>query len=170
MLLIDARRDARVAAGRVARLAEQDRSRWNRALMEEGRYLLRLCLVRNRPGPYQLQAAINAVHCDARTDAGTDRRQIVQLYDQLMMIAPGAVVALNRAVAVAEVEGVAQALELVDAIDLPRYHVYHVVRADLLRRLGRWGDAAAAYQQAIALCGNQGERDFLRQQQQSLGR
>jgi RNA polymerase sigma-70 factor (ECF subfamily) len=169
MLLIDARRDARIVSGRFVKLAEQDRSRWNQARLEEGRYLLRLCLARDRPGPYQLQAAINAVHCDAQTHADTDRGQIVQLYDQLMVIAPSPVVALNRAVAVAEAEGAAQALALVDAINLPPYHVYHAVKADLLRRLGHSAAASVAYQQAIALCGNESERDFLRQQQQSLG-
>lgn len=161
MLLIDARRNARIAGGTLTRLAQQDRNLWDRVRLEEGRYLLRICLARNRPGPYQLQAAINAVHSEARTAAETDWRQIVVLYNHLIAIAPSAVVGLNRAVAVAELEGADSALRLVDAIKLPSYHLYHAVRAELLRRLGRTADAATEYQQAIALCGNQCERNFL---------
>ena len=168
MLLIDARRDARVVDGDLVLLSEQDRTLWDESKMDEGRALMRICLERNRPGTYQLQAAINAVHSDALSAAGTDWRQILRLYDQLMSIAPSAVVALNRAVAVAEVHGVVQALELVDAIDLPKYHLYHAVRADLLRRIGRTADAASAYRLALDNCENRRERDFLMRQCQSL--
>ncbi len=170
MLLIDARRDARVVGGDLVLLSEQDRTRWDEPKMDEGRALMRICLNRNRPGTYQLQAAINAVHCDAPSAARTDWRQILELYDQLMSIAPSAVVALNRAVAVAEVNGVAHALHLVDEIDLPKYHLYHAVRADLLRRIGRTADAASAYRLALDNCDNKMERDFLMRQRQSLAR
>jgi RNA polymerase sigma-70 factor (ECF subfamily) len=168
MLLIDARRDARVVDGDLVLLSEQDRTLWDESKMDEGRALMRICLERNRPGTYQLQAAINAVHSDALSAAGTDWRQILRLYDQLMSTAPSAVVALNRAVAVAEVHGVRQALELVDAIDLPKYHLYHAVRADLLRRIGRTADAASAYRLALDNCENRRERDFLMRQCRSL--
>jgi RNA polymerase sigma-70 factor (ECF subfamily) len=131
---------------------------------------LRICIARNHPGTYQLQAAINAVHSDAPAAARTDWQQILELYDQLMSIAPSPVVALNRAVAVAEVHGAVQALELVDAIDLPKYHLYHAVRADLLRRIGRTADAASAYRLALDNCGNNKERDFLMRRCQSLAR
>jgi RNA polymerase sigma-70 factor (ECF subfamily) len=136
--------------------------------MDEGRALMRICLARNRPGTYQLQAAINAVHSDALSAAGTDWRQILKLYDELMSTAPSAVVALNRVVAVAEVHGVVQALELVDTIELPKYHLYHAVRADLLRRIGRTADAASAYRLALDNCENKRERDFLTRQCKSL--
>jgi len=170
MLLIDARRDARVVGGKLVLLSEQDRALWDEPKMEEGRALMRICLTRNRPGTYQLQAAINAVHSDALSATRTDWKQILELYDQLMSIAPSAVVALNRAVAVAEVHGVVHALQLVDAIDLPKYHLYHAVRADLLRRIGRTVDAASAYRLALDNCANKMERDFLTRQQQSLAR
>jgi RNA polymerase sigma-70 factor (ECF subfamily) len=170
MLLTDARRDARVRDGNLLLLSDQDRALWDDSKIEEGRALLRICLARNRPGTYQLQAAINAVHADASSAARTDWRQILELYDQLMAIAPSAVVALNRAVAVAEVEGVERALQLVDAIDLPKYHLQHAVRADLLRRIGRTADAASAYRRALDHCENKKEREFLMRQCQSLTR
>ena len=170
MLLIDARRDARTVRGDLVRLAEQDRERWDASKLEEGRALMRDCLAQNRPGPYQLQAAINAVHSDASSAARTDWRQILVLYDQLMVIAPSLVVALNRAVAVAEMGGADRALQLVDAIDLPQYYLLHAVRADLLRRLGRTADAAFAYQIALEKCENAKEREFLARQYQSLTR
>ena len=170
MLLIDARRLARVVDGELVLLAEQDRTLWDESKMDEGRALLRICLTRNRPGPYQLQAAINAVHGDAPSASQTDWQQILMLYDQLMSIAPTAVVALNRAVVVAEVHGVAPALQLMDAIDLPKYHLYHAVRADLLRRIGRTADAASAYGLALDNCENIRERNFLMRQCQSLTR
>ena len=150
-------------------LADQDRSRWDRALIAEGQALVRACLRRDRPGPYQLQAAINAVHSDAATAADTDWRQIVTLYDHLLALAPSPVVALNRAVAVAEVDGPGAALALVDELDLPRSSLLHAVRADLLRRLGRDVEAAAAYDAAIALAGNAAERSFLQTARNSTG-
>src|ERR1700690_1007604 len=168
MLLIDARRHARVVGGDLVLLSEQDRTLWDESKMDEGRALMRICLARNRPGSYQLQAAINAVHSNAPSAARTDWRQILELYDQLMSIAPNAIVALNRAVVVAEVRGVVYALQLVDAIDFPKYHLYHAVRADLLRRIGRKADAATAYRLALDNCDNQRERDFLMRQCQSL--
>ena len=121
-----------------------------------------LRLLLNRPGPYQLQAAINAVHSDARDAAGTDWPQILALYDQWMALAPNPVVALNRAVAVAQIQGAAQALRLVEELDLPNYHLLPAVRAELLRRLGRDAAAADAYRRAIELCGNGREQEFLR--------
>ena len=168
MLLIDSRRRARVAGGDLVLLSEQDRTLWDETRMDEGRALLRTCLARNRPGAYQLQAAINAVHSDAPSAADTDWPQILELYDQLICLAPSAVVALNRAVAVAEVHGVVQALQLVDAIDLPKYHFYHAVRADLLRRIGRTSEAASEYRLALDNCENSRERDFLMRQCRSL--
>jgi RNA polymerase sigma-70 factor (ECF subfamily) len=149
-------------------LADQDRARWNRLLIAEGQAIVRQCLRRNEPGPYQIQAAINAVHSDAPAAAATDWRQILRLYDQLLSEAPGPVVALNRAVAVAEIEGPAAALALVDVLDLDRYHLFHAIRADLLRRLGRTTEAAAAYTAAIARSENAAERDFLQRSRQAL--
>jgi RNA polymerase sigma-70 factor, ECF subfamily len=171
MLLIEARRPARTGAdGALVLLADQDRSRWDRALVAEGQALVRRCLRRNQPGPYQIQAAINAVHSDAASAAATDWGQILALYDQLMAIAPSPVVALHRAVAVAEVRGPAAALALVDGLDLDGYHLFHAVRADLLRRLGRDAEASAAYGAAIAGTGNAAERAFLERRRRSLPR
>jgi len=162
MLLLESRRAARTSpAGDLILLAEQDRGRWDTALVAEGQVLVRQCLRRDRPGPYQVQAAINAVHSDAATAADTEWRQVLALYDQLLVLSPTPVVALHRAVAVAEVEGPEPALELVDHLDLGGYHVFHAVRADLLRRLGRRQEAAAAYDAALALAGNARERAFL---------
>ena len=162
MLLIHARRQARVGPdGKLVLLADQDRGLWNRALIVEGQDLVRRCLRINRPGPFQVQAAIQAVHSDAAAAGATDWWQILQLYNQLMVIAPGPVVELNRAVAVAEVEGPDAALALVDKLELDGYHLYHSVRADLLRRRGRDGEAALAYERAIALTENGSEREFL---------
>ena len=169
MLLTESRRAARTtAAGDLVPLGEQDRARWDRALIAEGQDLVRRCLRRDRPGPYQIQAAINAVHSDARTAADTDWRQIVLLYDQLLAADPAPVVALNRAVAVAEVDGPAAALPLVDALDLDGYHVFHAVRADLLRRLGRTDEAAGAYESAIDRTANEAERAHLRSRRAAL--
>jgi len=163
MLLIEARRAARVTGeGDLVLLADQDRARWDRGLIAEGQALVRACLRRNRPGPYQIQAAINAVHSEALTPADTDWPQILRLYDQLLAISPGPVVALNRAIAVAEVNGPAAALPLVEALDLDRYHLFHAVRADLLRRVGRLTEAADAYDEAAARTQNAAEREFLR--------
>jgi RNA polymerase sigma-70 factor (ECF subfamily) len=162
MLLTESRRAARVgSAGELVLLADQDRSLWDGDLVAEGQALVRACLRRNRPGIYQIQAAINAVHSDAPTAADTDWRQIVALYDQLMALAPTPVVALNRAVAVAEVDGPATGLALVDGLDLARLHLFHAVRADLLRRLGRRTEAAAAYDAALELVRTEPERRFL---------
>jgi RNA polymerase sigma-70 factor (ECF subfamily) len=171
MLLVDARRGARVtAAGELVRLPDQDRSRWNRALIAEGQALVRRCLAIDRPGPYQIQAAINAVHSEGVDAASTDWRQIVQLYDRLLAVAPTPMAALNRAVAVAEVDGPAAGLALVDSLDLAHTHLFHAVRADLLRRLGRFDEAAAAYDRAIARSDNDAERSFLERQRASLQR
>ncbi|MFI7673420.1 RNA polymerase sigma factor [Actinophytocola sp. NPDC049390] len=151
MLLSESRRLARVATtGDLVLLGDQDRARWDRDMIAEGQALVRQCLRRNQPGPYQIQAAIAAVHSDAPTTADTDWTQIVALYDQLMAIAPTPVVALNRAVALAELRGPAEALAIVDALSLDRYHLYHSVRGNLLRRLGRHDEAATAYQTALA--------------------
>ncbi len=170
MLLIDARRPSRVtASGALVPLAEQDRSRWNRLLIAEGQGIVRRCLHWNRPGPYQIQAAINAVHSDAVTASATDWRQILQLYDQLIAVAPGSIVALNRAVAVAEVEGAAAALAIVERLDLNDYYLFHAIRADLLRRLGRGADADTAYARAAALTANAAERTYLEERRYQGG-
>ncbi|MCF6508281.1 sigma-70 family RNA polymerase sigma factor [Blastococcus sp. MG754426] len=169
MLLTEARRPARTSAdGDLVPLADQDRSRWDRVLVAEGQELVRRCLRRDRPGPYQLQAAIAAVHSDAPTAAAPDWRQVVALYDHLLALAPSPVVALNRAVAVAEVEGPAAGLALVDRLELPHDHLLPAVRADLLRRAGRDQEAAAAYDAAIRRCGNERERAFMRLRRDGL--
>jgi len=169
MLLIDARRAARTTPeGELIPLGEQQRTLWNTLLIAEGHRLVRGCLRMNRPGPYQIQAAINAVHADAPTADATDWRQIVQLYDQLMSIAPSPVVALNRAVAVAEVNGPGLALELIDALDLGEFYLFHAIRADLLRRLGQVGEADAAYAAAIQRTDNTAERNYLARRRASL--
>ncbi len=169
LLLTQARQPARTGpGGALVLLADQDRSRWDRAMISEGQELVRICLRHNRPGPYQIQAAINAVHSDAPAAAATDWRQILALYDQLMAIAPTPVVALNRSVAVAEVYDPATALDIVDQLSLDGYHLYHATRADLLRRLRRPDEAAAAYDAAIARTANQAERSFLQLQRDSL--
>jgi RNA polymerase sigma-70 factor, ECF subfamily len=169
MLLVDSRRAARTSRdGDLVLLADQDRGRWDRDRIAEGQAIVRRCLRRNQPGPYQVQAAINAVHSDAPTAAATDWRQILALYDQLLALAPSPVVALNRAVAVAEVEGPEAALALVDGLDLDGYRLFHAIRADLLRRLGRDAEAVLAYEAAIARTGNATERAFLERRRQSL--
>jgi RNA polymerase sigma-70 factor (ECF subfamily) len=169
MLLTDSRRAARTTAdGGLVLLAEQDRGSWDPELVAEGQAILRACLRRNQPGPYQIQAAINAVHSDAPAAADTDWRQIVALYDQLLAFTPSPIVALHRAVAVAEVDGPDVALTLVDALDLDRYHLFHAVRADLLRRLGRTAEASQAYERAIVRTDNAAERDFLLDRRRTL--
>jgi RNA polymerase sigma-70 factor (ECF subfamily) len=169
LLLTEARRAARTAPdGSLVLLADQDRSRWDRSLIAEGQDLVRACLRRNQPGPYQLQAAVNAVHSDAATAADTDWGQILQLYDHLLAISPTPVVALNRAVAVAEVGGPGPALAAVERLDLAGYHLFHATRADLLRRLGRHEEAAAAYDQALDLATNTAERRFLEERRRTL--
>jgi RNA polymerase sigma-70 factor (ECF subfamily) len=162
MLLVESRSAARVTAdGEITLLADQDRSRWDRALIREGQAILRECLRHNQPGPYQLQAAINAVHSDASSAAATDWPQILQLYDHLFQLTPTPVVALNRAVAVAEVHGAHAALAQVDALGLDSYYLFHAIRADLLRRLGRIGEAINACQAAAARTENPAERALL---------
>ena len=169
MLLLESRRTARTSPdGDLVLLADQDRDRWDRDLIAEGQAIVRCCLRRDRPGPYQIQAAINAVHSDAPAAAMTDWWQIVRLYDQLLVFTPTPVVALNRAVAVAEVEGASAALALVEELDLGGYHLFHAIRADLLRRLGRTGEAASAYEKAIAGTANAAERAFLERNLRSL--
>ncbi len=163
LLLTESRRASRTGAdGSLVLLGEQDRTQWDRALIQEGQAIVRRCLRRNQPGAYQLQAAINAVHADAATVEQTDWPQIIALYDHLLAVAPTPVVALNRAIAIGEVQGTAVALALVDELDLASYHLFHATRADLLRRLGRHSEAAAAYQRAAAMAPTDAERDFLR--------
>jgi RNA polymerase sigma-70 factor (ECF subfamily) len=162
MLLVESRRETRTTSdGDLVLLADQDRTRWNQDLIAEGQALVRQCLAVNRPGYYQIQAAINAVHSDATAASDTDWRQILALYDQLLALTPSPVVALNRAVALAEVEGPAAALDVVDALDLGGVVSFHVVRADLLRRLGRATESADALDVAIARTSNLAERTFL---------
>lgn len=169
MLLIDSRRAARTGPdGDLVLLSAQDRSVWNRALIAEGQAIVRACLRRNQPGLYQIQAAINAVHSDARTAAETQWPQILELYDQLLALNPNSVVALNRAVAVAEVKGPLEAMTVLDTIDLPGYYLFHAIRADLLVRLGRKAEAAVAYDTAIGLTSNATERAFLERGRQAL--
>lgn len=164
MLLHDARSGTRVdAAGELLLLADQDRSRWHRDQIEEGRALVEAALRPAPPGPYVLEAAIAAVHAEAARAEDTDWRQIAGLYERLYALHPSAVVALNRAVALAMAEGPAEALPLVDALSesLADYHLWHATRADLLRRLGRHAEALASYQRAHALARNEAERRFL---------
>ena len=169
MLLTESRRATRTGlGGEFVRLADQDRDQWDRGLIAEGQGIVRQFLRRDQPGPYQIQAAINAVHSDALSSDATDWRQILQLYDQLLVVAPSPVVALNRAVAVAEVAGPADALALVDDLALDRYYLFHAIRADLLRRLGRSADAAAAYDAAIARTENAAECDLLQRNRAAL--
>jgi RNA polymerase sigma-70 factor, ECF subfamily len=163
LLLTESRRASRTRAdGSLVLLGEQDRTRWDRALISEGQAILRGCLRRDQPGAYQLQAAINAVHADAPTLQQTDWPQIVALYDQLLAVAPTPVVALNRAIAIGELQGPAAVLALVEELDLDHYYPFHATRADLLWRLGRHREAAAAYQRAAAMAPTEAERDFLR--------
>jgi RNA polymerase sigma-70 factor, ECF subfamily len=169
MLLLESRRPARTTGdGGIVVLADQDRRVWDRALIAEGQAIVRKCLQRNEPGPYQIQAAINAVHSDARDTAGTDWRQIVALYDHMMALAPSPVVALNRAVAVAEVEGPEAALKLVEGLDLDAYYLFHAIRADLLRRAGRNAEAVRAYDAALARTDNAAEKELLRRRRDKL--
>lgn len=169
MLLIESRRAARTTAeGDLVLLANQDRGLWNRALISEGQAIVRQCLARNQPGPYQIQAAINAVHSDAPVAPATDWPQILKLYDQLLGMTASPVVALNRAVAVAEVEGPEAAIALLDNLDLDDYYLFHTIRADFLRRLGHKDEAALAFAAAIARTDNTRERDFLERSRRAL--
>lgn len=162
MLLVEARRPARVSEdGSLLVLADQDRALWSEDLIAEGQSLVRACLRRNQPGPYQIQAAINAVHCDAASTDTTDWHQIVTLYDQLMSMTPTKVVALNRAVAVGERDGPEVALALIEALEFENYYLWHASRAEMLTRLGRDDEAVGAYRQAMQLTANLAEQSFL---------
>jgi RNA polymerase sigma-70 factor, ECF subfamily len=169
MLLTEARRPARVSAsGELVALAEQDRGAWDRALIAEGHALVRARLASgDAPGRYQILAAINAVHTDARD---TDWSQVIALYDQLVRLDPSPVLALNRAVAVAELDGPEVALAAVDRLEdtLAGYHAFHATRADLLRRLGSSEQSRAAYDQAIELAGNTAETAYLTRRRDEL--
>ena len=163
MLLVESRRAARTTKdGDLVRLADQDRKLWDRSLITEGQEIVRQCLRNNEPGPYQIQAAIHAVHADAATATTTDWKQILTLYDQLLAMAPSPVVALNRAVALAEVEGPESALAVVNRLNIGSYYLFHAIRAELLRRIGRSEEAERAYDAAIECCENAAEREFLR--------
>lgn len=165
MLFSESRRASRTTpAGAFVPLAQQDRGRWDRALIAEGQAIVKRCLRANRPGVYQIQAALQAVHSDSVSTETTDWRQIVQLYDQLNALAPSPLVALNRAVALAEVEGPGVALAIVDTLDLQSQHLFHAIRADLLRRLGRESEAGLALDAAIARTSNAAERAYLERQ------
>jgi RNA polymerase sigma-70 factor (ECF subfamily) len=169
LLLTESRRRARFAADdSLVLLRDQDRRNWDQAMIAEGQAIVRACLRRNQPGPYQLQAAINAVHADADSLEATDWPQILALYDQLLTVAPTPVVALNRAIAVSEVDGPAAALELVDSLGLSGYHPFHATRADLLRRLRRPGEAVDEYETAASLAPTAAERHFLARQARLL--
>lgn len=168
MLLTDARRAARVTGGALVPLSDQDRTRWDPELIAEGHAIVRACLRRNCPGPYQLLAAINAAHTDAATAAETDWTQVVQLYDQLNAVTPSPVVALNRAMAVAEVDGPGAGLAIVNRLDLAGYHPFHATGADLLRREHRSAEVVEAYTRAIDLASNLAEQAYLRSRRQDL--
>jgi RNA polymerase sigma-70 factor, ECF subfamily len=170
LLLTESRWRARFADdGSLVLLRNQDRDLWDRPMIAEGQAIVRACLRRNRPGPYQIQAAINAVHADAASFEATDWHQILTLYDQLLALSPTPVVALNRAIALAEVRGPAAALALLDDLDLDEYHLFHATRADLLRRLGRRNSAASAYARAADLATSDAERAFLAGRLAALG-
>jgi RNA polymerase sigma-70 factor (ECF subfamily) len=173
MLLTDARRETRIAGGELVTLDEQDRGAWDRALIAEGHLLVRECLARveaggPRPGRFQLMAAINAVHTDAPDARDTDWHQIAALYDQLYAVAPTPIVALNRAIAIAELDGPEVALSIIDPLPLDDYHAWHASRADLLRRLGRSSQARAAYDAAIAATENPAEQAYLSRRRDQL--
>jgi RNA polymerase sigma-70 factor (ECF subfamily) len=172
MLLAESRRPARSNPdGTMVRLADQDRTRWDQSLIAEGHELVRACLRRNQPGPFQVQAAIAAVHADAATAGATDWSQIIALYDQLYALRPHPVVALNRSVALAELHGPDEGLAALADIGtstLDNYQPYHAARADLLARTGRGAEALAAYDRAIELTANAVERAFLVRQRGAL--
>jgi RNA polymerase sigma-70 factor (ECF subfamily) len=170
LLLSEARAPTRVADGSLVLLRDQDRSRWNRALIDEGQAIVRACIRRGQPGPFQLQAAIHAVHCNAATFEETDWHQIVAIYDHLYALMPTPVVALNRAIAIAEIEGPSAALDLIDQVapDLANYHLMHAARGTYLRQLGQRDSAASAFQRARNLAGTDAERGFLADQVEEL--
>lgn len=161
MLLIEARRQARVSRGGLVPLREQQRARWDHTLIAEGHALVRWCLGTNRPGRYQILAAINAVHTDAATWADTSWTQVVALYDQLTQLDPSPIVALNRAVAIAELDEPEAALALLDQLPLSGYHRWHAARAEILTTLDRRAEAIAAYDAAIGATENSAERTYL---------
>jgi RNA polymerase sigma-70 factor, ECF subfamily len=164
ILLTEARRPARTGqSGELITLRDQNRSLWDREMVEEGQAIVRRCIRRNRPGPYQFQAAIAAVHSDAAAAAETDWAQIMALYDQLVIVAPTPVVELNRAIALAESGDPAGALGIVEDIELDSYYLYHATRGDLLERLGCDDEAVAAFTTAAELTTNVAERRFLEQ-------
>jgi RNA polymerase sigma-70 factor (ECF subfamily) len=170
MMLSEARMQSRMVDDEVILLRDQDRARWDRPMIEEGHRLVTACVRRNRPGPYQLQASIQAVHCDADSFEATDWRQIVALYNDLFAMTPTPVVALNRAIAIAEVEGPDLALGAIDAVasDLDGYHLMHATRGTMLSRLGRRDEAIAAFEQALLLATTDADRRFLQQQLDDL--
>jgi len=169
LLLTESRWSARFSDdGSIILLRDQDRSTWDRSLIEEGHALVRACLRRNQPGPYQIQAAINAVHADSDSFESTDWPQILALYDQLVAMTPTPVVALNRAIALAEVEGPTAALDILDGLDLVDYHLFHAARADLLRRIGRQDEATRAYGRAAALAASDAERTYLAERLEAI--
>jgi RNA polymerase sigma-70 factor, ECF subfamily len=151
-------------------LRDQDRTTWDRSMIEEGQAIVRACIRRGQPGPYQLQAAIQAVHCDADSFEATEWPQIVALYAQLFSVMPTPVVALNRAIAIAEIEGPVAALTALDAIapELDNYHLLHAARGTMLRRLGRRDDAKAAFERAANVAATDADRQFLAQQIEEL--
>ena len=170
ILLNEARMPARTSGGTLVLLRDQDRTRWDHTMIEEGHAIVRVCIRRNQPGPYQLQAAIQAVHCDADSFEATDWPQIVALYDQLFTIMPTPVVALNRAIAIGEIEGPEAALDALDAIapDLDNYRLMHAARGTTLRRLGKPEAAKAAFERAAKLAATEADRRFLLQQIEEL--
>ena len=170
MLLSESRAPARTAEGALVLLRDQDRTRWDRTMIQEGHALVRACIRRGQPGPFQLQAAIQAVHCAADSFQATDWPQIVALYDHLFSVMPTPVVALNRAIAIAEIEGPAAALTRLDTIapDLDTYHLMHAARGTMLRRLGQPDAAQAAFERAAHLAATETDRRFLTQQIQEL--
>ena len=170
MLLSESRATARTSDGSLVLLRDQDRTRWNRTMIQEGHAIVRACIRRGRPGPFQLQAAIQAVHCSADSLEATDWAQIVALYDHLVTVMPTPVVALNRAIALAEIEGPDSALALIEPIapSLDTYHLFHAARGTMLRRLGQREAARAAFERAAHLALTEAERRFLAQQIEEL--
>ena len=170
MLLSESRMPARTDEGELVLLRDQDRTRWDRTLIDEGQAIVRACIRRGQPGPFQLQAAIQAVHCDADSFEATDWPQIVALYDHLFSVMPTPVVALNRAIAIGEIEGPGPALAQLDAIapKLDSYHLMHAARGTMLRRLGRRDAAKAAFERAAGLAATEADRRFLTQQIEEL--
>ncbi len=170
VLLSESRVPARTAEGALVLLRDQDRTKWDRTMIEEGHAIVRACIRRDQPGPFQLQAAIQAVHCDADSFDATDWPQIVALYDHLYSLMPTPVVALNRAIAVGEIEGPGAALSALDAIapDLDDYHLLHAARGTTLRRLGQRDAARSAYERAAHLAATEADRRFLAQQIEEL--